>query len=104
MKSYQELSREELLSLQEELAKEYDAWKEKGLALNMARGRPGSDQLDLSNGILTNIGQDDYYLEDGTDLRNYGMLDGIPEAKKLMGDMMDASPSQTIVFGNSSLN
>ena len=103
MKGYQELSREELLSLHEELLKEYDAWKEKGLSLNMARGKPSSAQLDLTNDFMTVLGHDDYYSEDGTDLRNYGILDGICEAKKLMGDVMDAKPSQTIVFSNSSL-
>ncbi len=103
MKAYQELSREELISLHEELLKEYDAWKEKDLTLNMARGKPSSAQLDLTNDIMTVLGHDDYYSEDGTDLRNYGILDGICEAKKLMGDVMDAKPSQTIVFGNSSL-
>lgn len=103
MKTYQELSREELTSLHEELVKEYDAWKEKGLSLNMARGKPSSEQLDLTNEIMTVLGTHDYYSEDGTDLRNYGILDGICEAKKLMGDVMDAKPSQTIVFGNSSL-
>ena len=83
MKAYQELSREELISVHEELLKEYDAWKEKDLSLNMARGKPSSAQLDLTNDIMTVLGHDDYYSEDGTDLRNYGILDGICEAKKL---------------------
>src|SRR5699024_2785348 len=62
-------------------------------------------QLDLSMPMLDVINSSsDMTTENGTDVRNYGLLDGIPEAKKLMGDMMDADPSQVIVWGNSSLN
>ena len=104
MRAYQDLNREELLALREELTKEYDAWKEKDLSLNMARGKPADAQLELSKGMMTVLGDVDLIAEDGTDVRNYGVLDGIPEAKRLMGDLMGVKPSQTIIFGNSSLN
>lgn len=104
MKAYQEMSKEELQIVHEELVKEYEAWKVKGMKLDISRGKPSAQQLDLSKGMMNILSEDDYKSEAGVDLRNYGILDGIPEAKKLMGDMMGATPEQTIVGGNSSLN
>ena len=104
MKAYKELSREELNALHEELVKEYEDWKAKGMKLDISRGKPSKQQLDLTKKMMNILSEDDIYSEAGTDLRNYGILDGIPEAKKLMGDLMGAKPSQTIVCGNSSLN
>lgn len=105
MKPYKELSRKELLDLQKELQALYDEEKAKGMKLDISRGKPSKDQLDLSMPMLDVLTSKDSMLaEDGTDVRNYGLVDGIPEAKKLMGDMMGADPSQVIVFGNSSLN
>lgn len=105
MKPYKELTRKELLDLQKELLAEYHSQKDKGLKLDISRGKPSKEQLDLSMPMLDVLGSDsDMHAEDGTDVRNYGLLDGIPEAKKLMGDLMGVDPSQVIVGGNSSLN
>lgn len=105
MKPYKELTRRELLDLQKELLAEYQSQKDKGLKLDISRGKPSKEQLDLSMPMLDVLGSDsDMHAEDGTDVRNYGLLDGIPEAKKLMGDLMGVNPSQVIVGGNSSLN
>lgn len=105
MKPYKEFTRKELLDLQKELLAEYQSQKDKGLKLDISRGKPSKEQLDLSMPMLDVLGSDsDMHAEDGTDVRNYGLLDGIPEAKKLMGDLMGVDPSQVIVGGNSSLN
>ena len=105
MKSYRELSKEELLALQAELQAEYDAEKAKGLNLDISRGKPGKEQLDLSMPMMDVLNAESVLAsENGTDVRNYGVLDGIPEAKELMAGMVGARPSQMIVLGNSSLN
>ena len=105
MKPYRELSKEELLALQAELQAEYDAEKEKSLNLDISRGKPGKEQLDLSMPMMDVLNAESVLAsENGTDVRNYGVLDGIPEAKELMAGMVGAKPSQMIVLGNSSLN
>lgn len=105
MKQYKDYSREELMSLEAELQKQYDEIKAKGLDLNIARGKPGWDQMDLSMPMMDVLSSNvDYLALDGTDVRNYGMLQGIPGARKLMGDVLGADPANVIIFGNSSLN
>ena len=102
---YNDMSKEELLALKESLNKEYAEAKLKGLALDMSRGKPSAKQLDVSLGLLDTINSSsDLKALDGTDCRNYGVLDGIPEAKKLMADMMGTTPDHVIVYGNASLN
>ena len=102
---YNDMSKEELLALKESLNKEYAEAKSKGLALDMSRGKPSAKQLDVSLGLLDTINSSsDLKALDGTDCRNYGVLDGIPEAKKLMADMMGTTPDHVIVYGNASLN
>ena len=102
---YNDMSKEELLDLKESLNKEYAEAKAKGLALDMSRGKPSAKQLDVSLGLLDTINSSsDLKALDGTDCRNYGVLDGIPEAKKLMADMMGTTPDHVIVYGNASLN
>lgn len=102
---YNDMSKEELLALKESLNKEYAEAKAKGLALDMSRGKPSAKQLDVSLGLLDTINSSsDLNALDGTDCRNYGVLDGIPEAKKLMADMMGTTPDHVIVYGNASLN
>ena len=87
---YNDMSKEELLALKESLNKEYAEAKAKGLALDMSRGKPSAKQLDVSLGLLDTINSSsDLKALDGTDCRNYGVLDGIPEAKKLMADIME---------------
>ena len=102
---YNDMSKEELLTLKESLNKEYAEAKARGLALDMSRGKPSAKQLDVSLGLLDTINSSsDLKTLDGTDCRNYGVLDGIPEAKKLMADMMGTTPDHVIVYGNASLN
>lgn len=105
MKAYKELSENELLALKEELAEEYEKAKAKGLKLDMSRGKPSPAQLDMERDFLGMVISDsDVTTETGVDCRNYGLLDGIPEAKKLLADMLGVSADNVIVFGNSSLN
>ena len=86
-------------------AKQYAEAKAKGLNLDMSRGKPSATQLNVSLGLLDAINaSSDLKAENGTDCRNYGVLDGIPEAKKLMADMMGTTPEHIIVYGNASLN
>lgn len=104
MKTYQELSREELLALREQLTKEYEDAKGKGLKLDMSRGKPSIAQLQMAGDFLDVLNSDSpMKAEDGMDVRNYGDMDGIPEAKKLMGDIMGVPAENVIVCGNASL-
>lgn len=105
MKKYQELTKDELLQEKAELEAEFEKIKELGLSLDMSRGKPGTDQLNLSLPMLDVLNSDCYLKsEDGTDLRNYGCLDGIPEAKRLIADMLCCKPENVMIYGNSSLN
>ncbi len=104
MKSYKEMSRAELETLKTELEKEYEDAKGKGLKLDMSRGKPSLSQLDMTMPMMDLFSRDSVlFTEDGVDCRNYGLLDGIPEAKVLMGDMMGVPADKVIVFGNGSL-
>lgn len=105
MKAYKELSENELLALKEDLNRQYEEAKAKGLKLDMSRGKPSPSQLDMERDFLEVIRSDtNLKTSSGVDCRNYGLLDGIPEAKKLMADMIGVSEDKIIVFGNSSLN
>lgn len=105
MKPYAEMSREELSSIIRELKAEYKKYQAMGLSLNMSRGKPCQEQLDLSMGMMDVLSSEsDLCCEDGTDCRNYGVLSGIHEAKVLIGDMMENNPDNIIIYGNSSLN
>ena len=92
---------EELQTIQAELQQQYENYKKLGLALNMSRGKPSKAQLDLS---LPMLDIKEITAEDGTDARNYGVLDGLPEAKRFMAEFMSVPEENVIVFGNSSLN
>ena len=105
MKKYSELTREELEALQKELKAKYKEYQAKDLKLNMARGKPCVEQLDLSMGMMDVLSStSDLTCDDGTDCRNYGVLDGIKEAQELLADMMEVPPDHIIIYGNSSLN
>lgn len=105
MKKYSEMSREELLSLKNELEAQYKEVQAKGLSLDMSRGKPGKDQLDLSMGMMKVLADGaELKCETGVDCRNYGVIDGIPEAKRLLGEMSEVDPDHIIIYGNSSLN
>lgn len=104
MKPLKEMTRDELLALKATLTEEYKEAQKKGLQLDMSRGKPGKTQLDLSLPLLDVISSKDEMLaSDGLDIRNYGVLDGLPEAKQLMAEMMDTTPEHVSVFGNASL-
>ena len=105
MTAYKDLSREELLELKKELEVEFEDVKGKGLKLDMSRGKPSKAQLDLSMGMMDVLnGDSDLVCEEGVDCRNYGVIDGIKEAKQLFADMMEVPKGNIIIFGNSSLN
>ena len=102
---YKELSKEELLEIKSDLDAQFAAIKAIGLNLDMSRGKPGPDQLDLSMDMLDVFNsKSELKSENGFDCRNYGVMDGIPEAKKLMADIMGTKPENVIVYGNASLN
>lgn len=103
-KKYSEYTKEELKDLYEQLLNEYNSYKELKLSLDMSRGKPAPAQLDLCNEVEYCLNGVSLKTESGVDCRNYGGLDGIPEAKKLMADMVGTRPENVIVQGNSSLN
>lgn len=105
MQKYSEMSREQLLDLKKELDKQYADIKAQGLALDMSRGKPAADQLDLSMELMDVLSSStDLKCETGVDCRNYGVMDGIPEAKRLLGEISEVSPENIIIYGTSSLN
>ncbi|WP_024834603.1 aminotransferase class I/II-fold pyridoxal phosphate-dependent enzyme [Ruminiclostridium josui] len=104
MKSYKDLSKEELKNEIEILEKRYNEFKAQNLKLDMTRGKPCAEQLDISMDILDIPAKELRKAADGTDCFNYGVLDGIPEAKALFAEMLEVATDEIIVGGNSSLN
>ena len=104
MTCFKDMTKAERENLLAQLENELASFKACDLKLNMARGKPSAEQLDLSMPLLEALtSYEDCISEDGTDCRNYGVLDGLPEAKRLMACMLDDEPENVIVFGNSSL-
>ncbi len=104
MTCFKDMTKAERENLLAQLENELASFKARDLKLNMARGKPSAEQLDLSMPLLEALtSYEDCISEDGTDCRNYGVLDGLPEAKRLMACMLDDEPENVIVFGNSSL-
>ncbi|KHL09039.1 DNA-binding transcriptional MocR family regulator [Mumia flava] len=97
------LDRDQISTLLGEQRDAYDALKARDLALDLTRGKPGADQLDLSNALLSLPGSDDYRAADGTDTRNYGGLDGLPELRAIFSDLLGIPVDQLLAQGNSSL-
>ena len=100
-----EMSKEQLSAFKAECEKEYEVYKAKGMKLDMSRGKPGADQLDIAMpmfDVFTNSAS--MIADDGTDCRNYGMLTGIPDAKKLFGELLGVGTDEIIIGGNSSLS
>ena len=98
------MNKEQLTSFKNSVQEEYDSFKSLGLKLNMARGKPSAEQLDLSMPMLDCLTSKDILkAEDGLDVRNYGILDGIPEAKRLMSQLLGVSSDEVIIYGNASL-
>ncbi len=105
MAAYKNLSVEELKELKTKLDAEFEEIKARGLNLDMSRGKPSAEQLNLSMGMMDVLTSDtDLICQEGVDCRNYGVLDGITEAKQLLADMMEVPKQNIIIFGNSSLN
>ena len=105
MQPYQEMTREELQALRKELSASYRAFQGRDLKLDMSRGKPSAAQLDLAMGMMDVLNSEtDLKCSEGVDCRNYGVLDGIREAKELLADMTEVSPDNIIIYGNSSLN
>ena len=102
MESFREMSKEELQAQEVEVNKKYQEFKDLHLSLNMARGKPAPDQIDHANGMLETM--TDYHAKDGLDVRNYGVLDGLPEMKEIFSDLLDIPAKNIIVGGNASLN
>ena len=103
MKSYLELAPSERRAEYNRLLKSYAEYKSRALSLDLSRGKPNSEQLDISNGLLSVDLEKYHKTEDGFDCRNYGLVDGLPEMKRFFADATGLSPDDIIVGGNSSL-
>jgi DNA-binding transcriptional MocR family regulator len=103
MTEREKLSLLELARLRDDLKARYDAFRARGLKLDMTRGKPSAAQLDLTGGLVEVLRADDYKASDGTDVRNYGGLDGLPEMKAIFADLFEVPPAQVVVGNNSSL-
>lgn len=105
MTAYKDRSKEELLREKSLLEAQYRDFQGKGLKLDMSRGKPSAAQLDLSMGMMDVLDCfTDLKCEAGIDCRNYGVMDGIPEAKRLLGELIEVPAENIIIYGNSSLN
>lgn len=99
----QNLSREQLCERLAALTEKYNSYKALGLKLDMSRGKPGADQLEITNDMLDPALLGNYKASNGFDVRNYGILDGIPECKSLFAEIFGVNEDNVIVFGNASL-
>jgi DNA-binding transcriptional MocR family regulator len=97
------LSPDHIATTSQQLKARYDAFKARGLKLDLTRGKPSHAQLDLSNGLLSLPGAQDYHAEDGTDCRNYGGLQGLLEVRTLFSGILGAAAEQIVAGNNSSL-
>lgn len=105
MRPYSERTREELLKEKKELEARFEKIKAMGLKLDMSRGKPAQAQLDLANGMMDVLNStSDMRCEAGVDCRNYGIMDGIPEARRLLAEMSEVPEKNILIYGNSSLN
>ena len=104
LKSYLSMTKDELLNEYNSVKADYENLKAQGLSIDMSRGKPGADQLDISDGMLDALADGNFKCENGLDVRNYGILDGIPECKKLFADLLEVKPENVIIGGNSSLS
>ena len=98
------MTKEQLSERLAVLKEEYNSFKALNLKLDMSRGKPGSDQLELSNSMLSPELLGNFKSENGLDVRNYGVLDGVPECKKIFSEILEVEPENIIIFGNASLN
>jgi DNA-binding transcriptional MocR family regulator len=104
-KAYAAMTTEELQALHADLQKKYEEFKAMGLKLDMSRGKPSAAQLDLSMEMMDVLNsKSNLKCAEGTDCRNYGVMDGIQEAKELLGELIEVPAENIIIYGNSSLN
>ncbi len=105
MSGYKEMSKEQLLHEKDMLEQKFKEVQNRNLKLDMSRGKPAAAQLNLSNGMMDILNStSDMVCESGVDCRNYGVMDGIPEARKLLADMSEVPEKNILIYGNSSLN
>lgn len=105
MTAYKDMTREQLLEEKAALEKQFAEVKAQNLKLDMSRGKPAKAQLELSNGMMDVLNsKSDMTCEAGVDCRNYGIMDGIPEARRLLADMSEVPEKNILIYGNSSLN
>src|ERR1700677_2577738 len=103
MTNLTQLSPDDITTNGRQLQARYDAFKARGLKLNLTRGKPSPAQLELSGALLSLPGAKDYLAEDGSDCRNYGGLQGLPEVRRLFSGLMGAAPEEVVASNNSSL-
>ena len=99
MKKYAEMSKDELMAELELVQEKYDALKAQKLSLNMARGKPGKEQLDMVSDITEVLKSDSDFMCDGIDARNYGNLEGLPSCRKLFADVLGVQPENVFIGG-----
>lgn len=104
MAEFKNMEKSDLQDYFLKLQKKYEDFKSQNLKLDMSRGKPCAEQLDISMEMMEYAGSKDYKAFDGTDCRNYGGVDGLPEAKKLFAEMLEVGTNEIIIGGNSSLN
>ena len=104
MPDFNHLDTQQLRQIKDDLLGRYREFKSRGTTLDITRGKPCPEQLDLASDMLDIINSGNYLTEDAADCRNYGGLDGIPEVKKLFAQYLEVAPAEIIIGGNSSLN
>ena len=103
--NYFQMTSEQLIAEKSKLDAQYEALKSRELSLDLSRGKPCKEQVDLVMDMLTCISTvEDCTAESGLDCRNYGLLDGLPETKRLFSELLDIPSKNLIIGGNSSLN
>lgn len=102
MKMFEGFSRQQLIERKRDLEKRFDRLKQQNLKLDMSRGKPSTEQLELSDGLFDKITS--FISEDGIDCRNYGVADGLPEMKRIFAQMLGVEQDEVIVGDSSSLN
>ena len=100
---YSSMSKAQLQAEYDAVAKDFEALKAKGLKLDMSRGKPSKAQLDLVSGILTTLTTPEECMAEGTDVRNYGELAGLPCARKYFAEILGCQPDECFIGGNASL-
>ena len=102
-KPYPRMTRKELLAERKLVRAKYEELKARGLNLNMARGKPGKEQLDMVSDLVDVLRSDSDFVCDGIDARNYGNLEGLPAARKLFAEILGTQPENVFVGGSASL-